>query len=503
MPAIADWWAVDLLEEDGSLRRFASEPSHDPSLGGRYAPWPDAPSGPFRVLRTLRPQFLARMADPGELALAPRPDHVEALRRLAPMSAICVPLAFQGKPIGTMTFACTSGAYHPAYIVIARTVSHRAAQAVSNGRAYAAVQDASRKKDEFLAMLGHELRNPLGAVTNAVALLQSGKLPRDSEAPIHAVIGRQLGHLTKLVNDLVDVARLTSGKIALKPVPLDLLTVAERCLATMRGAGKGNGHEIRIQGVPLVVVGDPVRLEQVLDNLVDNAVKHTPPGGEIRISVEASGPEAILSVRDTGVGVSADLLPRMFELFTQGPQGLDRQAGGLGIGLAVVKAIVDLHGGSVHAQSPGPGAGTEVTIRLPLAPAQSTPLPMDEAPPRPIPRYRILVVEDNADARETLRLLLELDGHQVELAPDGPTGLELALRTRPDVALIDLGLPGIDGYDLARRVRAEPGGTDIRLIAITGYSQPHDRRRASEAGFDSFLVKPVNRRTLEGAIHPA
>ena len=216
--------------------------------------------------------------------------------------------------------------------------------------------------------------------------------------------------------------------------------------------------------------------------------------------METSGSEAILSVRDTGVGVSADLLPRMFELFTQGPQGLERQAGGLGIGLAVVKAIVDLHRGSIHAQSRGTGAGTEVTIRLPLAPAQSAPLPTDEAPPRPIPRYRILVVEDNSDARETLRLLLKLDGHQVELAPDGLTGLELALRTRPDVALIDLGLPGIDGYDLAG---AAPGGTEIRLIAVTGYSQPQDRQRASEVGFDSFLVKPVNRRALEGAIHPA
>jgi signal transduction histidine kinase/CheY-like chemotaxis protein len=441
------------------------------------------------------------VADPAALALSPEPDHINALRRLGLTSAVCIAMVYRGAVVGAMTFARMSGIFRPVHVALLRTLANRVGQTVANGRAFEEIQNTGRRKDEFLAMLGHELRNPLGAITNAVALLQTGKLSRDDEAPIRAIISRQLRHLTKLVNDLVDVARLSKGKIPLRRVPVDLLTVAEQCVATIRGAGKGTDHDISIQGTPLVVVGDPVRLEQVLDNLVDNSVKHTPPGGAIRIGVEARGREAVLTVRDTGDGVSAELLPRMFELFTQGSQGLDRQAGGLGVGLAIVKAIVELHEGSVQAHSPGPGAGTEVSVRLPLAPAQNIPPPTEEAPSRPNRHYRILVVEDNADARETLRLLLELEGHRVELASDGQIGLEMAIRTHPDVALIDLGLPGLNGYDLARRLRAAPGGTDIRLIAVTGYSQPQDRRRASEAGFESFLVKPVNRRALEGAIH--
>jgi signal transduction histidine kinase/CheY-like chemotaxis protein len=366
------------------------------------------------------------------------------------------------------------------------------------------IEGANRAKDEFLAMLGHELRNPLGAISNAVAILQSGKVPRDTGASVQAIISRQLRHLRKLVDDLLDVARLTSGKITIRPVPIDLRTVVDRCVATIRSAGRGESHDIRVEGGPALVLGDPVRLEQVVDNLVDNSVKYTPPDGQIRISVKTMDRQATVTVRDTGVGIGGDLLPRVFELFTQAPQGVDRRLGGLGIGLAIVKAIVELHGGTVHAQSSGPGGGTDVTVRLPLAPARlGEPRPAEEAPARSERRYRVLIVEDNDDARETLRILLELNGHHVELAPDGLTGLDLALRMQPDVALIDLGLPGLDGYDLARRVRAAPGGSAIRLIAVTGYSQPQDRRRAREAGFESFLVKPVDGRALEGAIHPA
>jgi signal transduction histidine kinase len=505
VPRIADWWAADLLEEDGSLRRVVTRgPIDQPELGGRYPPWPDAPSGPFLVLRTGRPQFVGRISDPAQMAASRQPEHLEALRRLGATSAICVPIHCHGEDIGTMTFAKTSGTFRPLHIALARTLGHRVGQSVMNGRLYQAVQDANRKKDEFLAMLGHELRNPLGAISNAFAILQSGKVPRDTEGSIQAIISRQLRHLRKLVDDLLDVARLTSGKITIRPVPIDLRTVVDRCVATIRSAGRGENHDIRVEGGPALVLGDPVRLEQVVDNLVDNSVKYTPPDGQIRISVKTMDRQATVTVRDTGVGIGGDLLPRVFELFTQAPQGVDRRLGGLGIGLAIVKAIVELHGGTVHAQSSGPGGGTDVTVRLPLAPARlGEPRPAEEAPARSERRYRVLIVEDNDDARETLRILLELNGHHVELAPDGLTGLDLALRMQPDVALIDLGLPGLDGYDLARRVRAAPGGSAIRLIAVTGYSQPQDRRRAREAGFESFLVKPVDSHALEGAIHPA
>jgi len=229
---------------------------------------------------------------------------------------------------------------------------------------------------------------------------------------------------------------------------------------------------------------------------VDNAVKYTPSGGRITIRVAARGRDAVVSIRDTGRGIPSELLPHIYELFTQGDQGPDRTPGGLGVGLAIVKAIVDLHGGSVHAASPGRGAGTEMTIRLPRADVSAPARP--QAPLARAPRrQRILVVEDNPDARETMRLLLELSGHQVQLAENGEVGLDLALRTHPDVALIDLGLPGIDGYELARRVRGTSEGTGIRLVALTGYSLSEARRRAEEAGFEAFLVKPVDRLALD------
>jgi signal transduction histidine kinase len=507
VPAIADWWAVDLLEETGSLRRVVSygPPDHPgvaEQLKGLYPPAGElgAISDPFRVVRTSRVEMMLTGLDPIRLALSTNPQHLEVLRQIGPISSVCVPLTFRGQTLGAMTFARTSEVFRTLQLAFARTLGHRVGQAVAQGRMYQELQNASRRKDEYLAMLGHELRNPLGALSNSLAVLQSGHLPRESEAHVHAIISHQLQQLTKLVGDLLDVARFTSGKIVLQLVPVDLLALAERSLETIRGTAKNGGHDIRLEGTPVVVHGDSVRLEQVLDNLIDNAVKYTPRGGQIAVSIGASGGEAVLRVRDTGVGVPAELLPHMFELFTQGRQGIERQHGGLGIGLAIVKRIIDLHGGTVHADSPGPGAGTEVIVRLPLATA-AAPEAAREAPrPAAVRRQRILVVEDNADARETLRLLLELGGHEVELAGDGQTGLEIALRSHPQVALIDLGLPGLDGYDLARSLRAKPESAAIRLVALTGYGQPHDRRRAAEVGFDAYLVKPVDRDTLYRAI---
>jgi len=501
VPAIADWWAVDILEEDRSLRRIVSQGRRG-FVGqpkGRYAPWPDAPSGPFWIVQTNRAQVTSVVTNMMELAVSPEPEHLEKLRQAHAIAAVCVPISFKQQVLGAMTFVRTSD-FPPLQVAFCRILGHRAGQAVMHGRMYQDLQSANRRKDEFLAMLGHELRNPLGAISNAVAVLQAGRVPAESEAQIRAIINRQLLHLTKLVGDLLDVGRLTSGKIVLQPVTVDLLGVAQRCLATMQGAGRAGQHDIRVEGDSVAVIGDPVRLEQVLDNLVDNAVKYTPPQGRVRITVAARGHDAILTVRDTGIGVPDELLPRMFELFTQGPQGPARQPGGLGVGLAIVKAIVDLHGGTVHAQSPGTGGGTTVTVRLPLAGLGLLPTPT-EVPGSPrAATHRILIVEDNPDARETMRLLLELSGHRVQLAEDGEAGLDLALRTHPDVALIDLGLPGLDGYELARRLRAAPEAASIRLVALTGYGQPEDRRRAAEVGFESFLVKPVDRGALDQAI---
>jgi signal transduction histidine kinase len=472
-------------------------------LVGRYSAWPDAPAGPFWVART-KQVVVPKDGDSRRLALSLDREHLDTIRELNLVAWLCLPLVFRDEVFGVMTVARNEGPFPTLQVAFARTLAHRIGQAVAHGRMYEEVQTASRRKDEFLAMLGHELRNPLGALSNAISALQSGRLSPETEASVHGIVSRQLQHLTKLIGDLLDVARLTSGKIVLQSGPVDLLAIAERCLATIRGTGRADGLAFRVDGHPVVVDGDSVRLEQVLDNLIDNAVKYTPRGGRIDVSVEETGREAVLRVRDTGVGVAPELLPRMFDLFTQGPQGPERSQGGLGVGLAIVKRIVDLHRGTIHVANLGPGAGTEVVMRFPLAATAELSSPVPDAPVEiTIRGRRILVVEDNADARETLRLLLQLDGHQVQLAEDGWSGLEITRRWHPEVALIDLGLPGLDGYEVARRMRAVPNGAGIRLIALTGYGQPQDRRRATEVGFDAYLVKPVDGDTLNRAIQVA
>jgi CheY-like chemotaxis protein len=359
---------------------------------------------------------------------------------------------------------------------------------------------ANRAKDEFLAMLGHELRNPLGTITNAVAVLE--RLPADeSVRHLAAIIGRQTGHLTRLVDDLLDVARVTSGKIDLRSQPVELHELAGRCLDSLTHAGRTREHRVALVGERVRVRGDASRLEQVINNLVDNALKYTPAGGSVSVSTERAGSEAVLRVRDTGKGIPADVLARVFELFVQEPQTLDRSRGGLGLGLALVKRLVELHGGSVAAASAGPGQGSEFVVRLPaLATADDEGRPAAVAPVSAACGRRVLVVEDSADARESLRMLLELAGHVVETSEDGPGGLSKLNAFRPDVALIDLGLPGIDGYTLARLARSSPETRGIRLVALTGYGQTDDRRRALAAGFDLHLTKPVDVLTLQSAL---
>jgi PAS domain S-box-containing protein len=357
---------------------------------------------------------------------------------------------------------------------------------------------ANQAKDEFLAMLGHELRNPLGTLTNAVAVLE--RLPGDETMRhVVAIIGRQTGHLGRLVDDLLDVARVTSGKIELQRGPVELRALAGRCLDALAQAGRTERHTVVIEGEPVHVDGDTARLGQVLNNLVDNALKYTPPSGRVTISTERMGATGVLRVRDTGQGIRTDLLARVFDLFVQEPQSLDRSRGGLGLGLALVKRLVELHGGSVSVWSAGPGQGSEFTVRLPAVAEPVAQAGLAGASPVSTAGRgrRVLVVEDNPDARQSLRMLLELAGHEVQTSEDGPNGLATLLAFQPDVALIDLGLPGMDGYALAREVRGRPETRAIRLVAVTGYGQVEDRRRALAAGFDLHITKPVDVSMLE------
>jgi PAS domain S-box-containing protein len=351
---------------------------------------------------------------------------------------------------------------------------------------------ASLAKDTFLAMLGHELRNPLGAIANALRVLERVGKQEERVVRLRSIISRQTHHLARLVDDLLDVTRLRTGKIQLQRQPVDLRGVAEHGLASLHEAGKTAGHTMALTGEAVWVDGDPTRLEQVVWNLLDNAVKYTPPGGRIDVVVEREGDEAVLRVRDSGTGIAADVLPRIFDLFVQAHASLDRTQGGLGLGLSLVRRLVELHGGRVEASSDGPGRGSEFVIRLRARATAGVPRSADVSTPVVALARHVLVVEDNADVRDGLRLLLEDCGHQVDEAADGLTGLQLALAQRPDVVLVDVGLPGLDGYDVARRIRAAPDTELMVLVALTGYGQPEDRRRALAAGFDAHLVKPVD-----------
>ena len=389
------------------------------------------------------------------------------------------------------------------------TLANHAAVAVQKARllagehaARAEAEAASRGKDELLAMLGHELRNPLSAIATAAHVLGRADLGEEPARRALAVIARQNGHLTRLVDDLLDVARVTAGKITLAPQPVELADAVQGAVATLSASGRTERHRVTLDLKPVWSNVDPTRFEQVVINLVSNALRFTPVGGTVDVVIGEELRNAVLCVRDSGVGLAPEMLRRVFDPFVQAERGPDRGPGGLGLGLTLVRRIAELHGGTVEAVSDGPGRGSAFTVRLPALPAPSPALvPGLAGPATGVEgvRRRILVVEDNEDAREMLRLMLGLAGHEVHDATDGPAGLEAALRLRPDIALIDVGLPGFDGYELARRLRAAVGAS-IHLVALTGYGQPEDRRRAQEAGFDAHLVKPIDQERLRAAI---
>lgn len=361
-----------------------------------------------------------------------------------------------------------------------------------------AAEAANRAKDEFLAMLGHELRNPLGAISNASRLLEMAEAPAETAVQARQIIARQVQHLSRMTDDLLDAGRALTGKVTLHRQPLDLAAAVAGTVATLRT--RTHNHRVDVQLQETWVDADPTRVEQIISNLLVNAVKYTPNGGHVRIGVAREGADALLRVSDDGIGMSDDLRARAFELFVQGDRELDRAHGGLGIGLTLVRRLAELHGGSATASSRGPGLGSEFVVRLPAIEPPAGPRPAHaSASVRP---RDILVVEDNDDGRESLCRLLELSGHRVRAAADGPAGIEAAIAAPPEVALIDIGLPRLDGYEVARRIRAAEGARRPLLIALTGYGLPEDKERAGRAGFDAHLVKPVDAgalaRLLEG-----
>jgi PAS domain S-box-containing protein len=364
----------------------------------------------------------------------------------------------------------------------------------------AALRDADRRKDEFLAMLAHELRNPLAPIRNAVHIMKLVGPVEPNLQRSREMIERQSLHLARLVDDLLDVSRITRGKIALHREPVELASVIARAVETSRPLIDARRHELTVTLPPesVRVEADVTRLAQVVGNLLNNAAKYTEEGGRIGLTVEAAPAQAVLRVRDSGVGIPADLLPRVFDLFTQGDRSLARSEGGLGIGLTLVRSLVEMHGGSVEARSEGPGKGSEFVVRLPALRVSPARTETADGPSRCQARARrVLVVDDSPDAADSLALWLKIEGHEVRTAPDGPTALEAAAAFRPEVIFLDIGLPRMDGYEVARRLRGQLGLRDATLIAVTGYGQEEDRRRAEEAGFDAHLVKPADPEALE------
>lgn len=408
-----------------------------------------------------------------------------------PVRGVACPLLARGTLLGVLAVASedSSKVYDPATIALIEEVAGRAAIALDNCLLYREIEERDLRKEQFVAMLAHELRNPLGAISSAVGVLDLvGGDPADRAREI---IKRQLQHLSRLVEDLVDTARVTTGKISLTRASVNLAESAARSLKTFEVAGRGDRYAISAESEDTWIYADSARVDQILANLIGNALKYTPVGGGIKVRVGPDGDHGVFEITDTGVGMSPEVLDRAFDLFYQDERTPDRPGGGLGIGLTLVRQLVELHGGTVEAASDGEGQGSRFTVRFPLAAPGDGAEAEDHLGGSEVGHSRILLVEDNEDARQMLQMLLTLGGHQVYAAHDGASGLDVAAATSPDIAVIDLGLPGMDGYEVARRLRAGRG-RDMGLIALSGYGQPEDRRKALAAGFDTHVVKPVD-----------
>lgn len=427
-------------------------------------------------------------------------SRAELIRALGVAAYVCYPLVSDGRLLGTISFGTRNRErFRPAGLALMQAASDLIAVALDRAELNAeAVRRAeelgemNRRKDEFLAMLSHEMRNPLAGMSNALALWSPAQA---QQVRLHGIVTRQLRQLTRIVNDLLDVSRMTRGVVQLRTDCVDLRKLVEEAVESVEPELEKRGHSLAVYlpSEPVLARADPVRMTQVLTNLLDNAARYTPEGGRVQVSLVVQGFQALLTVRDNGDGISVELLPRLFEPFLQSERALDRSQGGLGVGLALARNLVELHGGSIRAHSDGPGHGSEfeITLPLPVSPPAVKPAGGGSSSPVLCP-LRLLVVEDNRDAAETLQELLEVWGHEVCVTHSGPEALDVAGSFGPDVILCDIGLPGMDGYELAERLKAHPDVGRTYLVALTGYGSVEDRKRSQAAGFALHLTKPVD-----------
>ena len=475
VPVLGDRAILGLPDKDGGVRRLEMYP----------APRADDPEVFTPQLRAAADEVI-------------RDKQFHLWRRDGRAAAIC-PLLAGDEIRGALALLGGAEQFDPTRIALIREFASRASIAMENARLYCVVQEADRRKNEFLAMLAHELRNPLAPIRNAVHIMQGDNVTPPTMNWARDVIGRQADHMARLIDDLLDVSRIVQGKVVVKPERLALASLVERSVeaSSPRVAARDQTLRVELPEQPLVLNGDAVRLAQVLSNLINNASKFSGPNTKITLSAAYTDGEVRISVKDEGAGIDPTFLPHIFDLFAQADQSLDRAQGGLGIGLTLVKHLVELHGGRVAAYSEGVGRGAEVVVTLPArlaaggdtegaSPRARKPAGAAKAP------ARILVVDDLAASAETLMTLLEMEGFEVRTASEGMAALKIAGEFRPDVVLLDIGLPGMNGFEVAHRLRSQPESRDALLIALTGYGEAESRTRSAQAGFDFHMVKPAD-----------
>jgi PAS domain S-box-containing protein len=503
VPRFADWCAVDMLDESGALRRVTVahvDPAkvrlaHD--LYRRYPPDPRASLGAWNIIRTGNAEMLGEIPD----ALIAESIKDKEGRRMAHelglKSYIGVPLSVRGKVLGIITFVTAESGkkYTPFDLRLAEDLGQRAATAIENARLYEELKMADQRKDEFLAMLAHELRNPLAPIRNALHIMKNPEIDSHTANEARDITERQVQHMSHLVDDLLDVSRIMQGRIELRKEVANLPNIIDQAVETAQPIidAQRQKLEISMPDEPIWLEVDPTRIAQVIANLLQNAAKYSQPAGCIWLTVQRDAENVVIRVRDEGMGISAELLPRVFDLFAQGDRTLERSQGGLGVGLTVVRRLVAMHGGHVTARSEGPGKGSEFIVRVPLSrasePAQKHVIKMngDAGAGR-----HVLVVDDNVDAARSTAMLLSAWGHTVRVAHNGPEALAAAAESVPEIIVLDIGLPVINGFEVARQLRQQSQFDKTIVAAVTGYGQAEDRRRSRDAGFDYHLTKPVD-----------
>ena len=525
VPELGDWCVIDMLGEQGQMRRVAVAhvvPAKEPlawELERRHAMHPDDAYSPAQVARTGRAELIPEVTEALLAKAARDPDHLDLFRQLGLASHICVPLVARGRTLGTLSVA-TSGAgrrYTREDLAFTEEVAARAALAVDNVRLYREAQETSRLKDEFLATLSHELRTPLTSVLAWMWMLRRGRLDGQAVERARDTMEKSIRSLLRIIDDLLDVSRAIRGQLRLEVRPIGLVPVIQGAVEAVRPAATARDIRLRttIDSDAGLVQGDPSRLQQVVWNLLTNAIKFTPAGGRVHVRLERGDAAAIVTVSDSGPGIPPEFLPHAFERFRQADASATRAQGGLGLGLDIVRHLIELHGGTVKVESPGEMGGATLIVTLPLLEPARTPASAEASvqvePARPelavapssgLDGVRVLIVDDEADTREVLSVLLAGAGGEVRTSASAAEALATLARWQPDVLLADIAMPGEDGYALLSKLRAltPRQGGEIPALALTAYAHPQDRERALAAGFHDYVVKPFEPPALVAAI---